>query len=70
MNMKNFRPGTEHPDPTTPGLHIQMTIEGVIWLIHRFTDGEYTYGEFLGTLGAISLRQARAYVHAASVCPI
>jgi hypothetical protein len=70
MNMKNFRPGSEHPDPTTPGLYIQMTIDGCIALIHRFTDGEFDYGEYIGALGATSLRQARAYVRAASVCPI
>lgn len=72
MNMKNLKPGREHADPVTPGLHFQVAMDGATTLIYRYTDGEYNYGEILGILGDISVQSARAYVRMPStgLCPI
>lgn len=72
MNMKNLKPGREHADPVTPGLHFRVAMDGVTTLTHRYTDGEYNYSDFLGILGEISVQSARAHVRLQStrLCPI
>ena len=72
MNMKHLKPGREHADAVTPGLHFQVGMDGVITLIYRYTDGEYNYGEILGILGDISVQSARALVRRLwpRTCPI
>ena len=72
MNMKNLKPGSEHADPTTPGLHFSVAMDGVTTLIYRYTDGEYNYGEVIGFLGEICVKSARAHVRllSAGCCPI
>lgn len=72
MNMKNLKPGREHADPVTPGLHYSVAMDGVTTLIYRYTDGEYNYGEILGFLDDISVQSARAHVRMLStgLCPI
>lgn len=72
MNMKNLKPGREHADPVTPGLHFSVAMDGVTTLIYRYTDGECNYSEILGFLGEISVQSARAHARqlSAGLCPI
>ena len=72
MNLKNLKPGREHADPDTPGLHFAVAVNGVTTLICRYTDGEYDYGEILGFFGEVTIQSARAHVRrlSTSYCPI
>lgn len=69
--MNKLQPGREHADPETPGLYYLVGMDGVITLIHRYTDGEYSHGNLLGILGDISVQRARAHVRllSTSLCP-
>lgn len=72
MNMKNWRLGSQHADPIVPGLHYMVGMDSAITVMYRHTDGEYDYGEILGTLGDISIHSARAHARMLSedLCPI
>jgi hypothetical protein len=72
MNMKTFKPGSEHADPVVPGLRYLVGMDKVISLIYRYTDGEHDYSEFLGILDDMSLQSARNHARRLSVgvCPV
>lgn len=70
--MKKLQPGREHADPDTPGLYFLVSMDGIIRMIYRYTDGEYSYGEFLGTLDETSVQSARAKIRQLyrGTCPV
>jgi len=55
-------PGREYPDPSTPGLYIQVSIAGERTLWHRYYYDDCRYAECLGELCISSLKHAREFV--------